>query len=302
MARGSCCVRRRYRPNHEHLLALFEMPSGRMLRHYEGHAHIGRIHIAPNNRIAAISTDFYTKTWIIDLETGETLVELPKGGKCVFSPDSRYAQVGDRYGESRFLLTIETGDLLDFRWAKRWAFSPNSRYAIGGTGRSWFFLDLATGEKTQIPGEIHQTGVPTLSSTKLDFPCQGSRFLSVEKGIIRLYDADTAEMLAEFDPVAIASEPASRLGRTPDKYAPTIALRYSYAPNDQHFVLVVGGSGVKEAAGVDQSESVPRGEAAEYSTQILIGDLKTGSEIQCSAPVWSRSLCNTNSSHPTGHT
>ena len=77
-------------------------------------------------------------------------MELPKGGKCVFSPDSRYAQVGDRYGDSRSLLEIESGDLLDFKWAKRWAFSPNSRYAVGGSGRNWFFIDLATRERTEI--------------------------------------------------------------------------------------------------------------------------------------------------------
>jgi WD40 repeat protein len=264
------------------------MPSGRLIRHYEGYAHIRRIHIAPNNRIAAISTDFYNKTWIIDLETGETLVELPKGGKCVFSPDSRYAQVGDRYGESRSLLTIETGDLLDFQWAKRWAFSPNSRYAIGGTGRGWFFLDLASGGKIPIPGGIHQTGVPTLSSTKLDSPYQGSRFLSVEKGVTRLFDVNTAEMLAEFDTIAIAGDRASYLGKAPHDYVPTSAFRYSYTPNDQYFVQICAGSGIQQDSPVDESQGGSRGEAAEYSTQVLIGDLETGGQIQCSAPVWSR--------------
>ncbi|MDV7397904.1 hypothetical protein RZS08_41270, partial [Arthrospira platensis SPKY1] len=59
--------RHSYKPGNE-LLALFGMPSGKLVRDYEGYAHIERIHIAPNNRIAAISTDFYRKTWIIDLE------------------------------------------------------------------------------------------------------------------------------------------------------------------------------------------------------------------------------------------
>jgi WD40 repeat protein len=291
---------RRYRGKQDHLLALFEMPSGRLIRHYEGHAHISRIHFAPNQQIAAISTDFYNKTWIIDLETGETLVELPKGGKCVFSPDSRYAQIGDRYGDSRSLLTIETGDLLDFRWAKRWAFSPNSRYAMGGTGRSWFFLDLASGERTEITGEIHQTfGQPRLT-TQLDLPYQGNRFLCVEKGVTKLFDVNTAEVLAEFDPIAIADDRASRVEKAPHDYVPSSAFRYSYTPDDQSFVQICAGSSIAQKSPGDEGQGGSRGEASEYSTQVLIGDLETGSQIQCSAPVWSRRPLQHNFFSPDG--
>ncbi len=39
---------------------------------------------------------------------------------------------------------------------------------------------------------------------------------------------------------------------------------------------------------MDGSQNASGREAAEYSTQVLIGDLETGRRIQCSAPVWSR--------------
>ena len=89
-------------------LALFEMPSGKLIRNYEVHeANIDEIRIAPNNRIAAISTARFDKTRVIDLETGAILFDLPKGGKCVFSSDSRFAQVADIHGQSQQLLRIE---------------------------------------------------------------------------------------------------------------------------------------------------------------------------------------------------
>lgn len=279
---------RRHEAKNKDLLALFEMPSGKLVRNYGGHAHIRRIHIAPNSRVAAISTDFYNKTWIIDLETAATLVELPKGGKCVFSPNSRYAQVGDRYGESRSLLTIETGDLIDFEWARRWSFSPNSRYAVGGSGRSWFFLDLATGERTKIPGEVHRTGMSTLSTTKLDFPHQGSRFLCVDKGETRLFDVNAAKSLAKFGPVRIASKCAMGHEKAPRTYASTAVSRYLYTPNDQNFVYVAGGKNVEQGCSVSRSQSVSKRKATEHSTQVLVGDLETGRRIQCSEPTWSR--------------
>ncbi len=71
-------------------LGLFEMPSGTLIRSYTAPAEIRLMSIARNNRVAAISNDFYRKTWIIDLESGDTVVELPRGGSCSFSPDSRY--------------------------------------------------------------------------------------------------------------------------------------------------------------------------------------------------------------------
>ena len=280
---------RRYRAESEHLLALYEMPSGKLVRNYEGHAYIRRIHIAPNSRVAAISTDFYRRTWIIDVETGETLVELPKGGKCVFSPDSRYAQVGDRYGESRSLLAIESGNLLDFEWADRWAFSPNSRYAVGGSGRSWFFIDLATGERTEIPGDVHRTGMQTLSTTELDLPYQGNRFLCVDKGDVTLFDVNAMAPLATFNPTEIAEQSATGHDKTPATYAPTGSFRFLYTPDDRDFVYVVEGSGVEEDSANDESLSVLANEAQQHSTQVFVVDLKTGERIECGAPNWGRS-------------
>ena len=207
----------------------------------------------------------------------------------MFSPDSRHAQVGDRYGESRSLLTIDTGDQIDFKWADRWSFSPNSRYAVGGGRRSWFFLDLASGDKTEISGEIHQTGVQILSTTKSDFPHAGSRFLCVDKGKTSLFDVNAAKSLATFDPVEIARESASGSDKTPSDYDPTAVFRYQYTPNDQEFVYVTEGWRVKEDSSGDESRRVAKSAATEHSTQVLIGGLETGRQIRSSAPCWSRS-------------
>lgn len=272
------------RSSREQLLALFEMPSGQLIRDYAGFEYIEQIHIAPNNQTAAISTAFYNKTWIIDLASGGTLVELPKGGMCVFSPDSRYAQVGDRYGESQSLLTIGTGDLIDLRWADRWAFSPNSQFVVGGRGRDWFFLNLETAEKTQIPGEVHATGIQTLSTTKMDLPCQETRLLCTDKEKTTLYNVNAAKPLATFDPTAIASRRARKQSSHSITYTPSFASRYLYSPNGQDFLCVLQGQGVERG-----SQRIMGNEKNEYSTQLLVGDLEAGQQIECSAPHWSRS-------------
>lgn len=265
---------------------LFEMPSGRLLRVGESQRGIGRIHIASNNRIAAISTDFYEKTWIIDLQTGETLVELPKGGKCEFSPDGRYAHVGDRYGDSRYLLATRTGERVDFERADCWSFSPNSRYVVAATRHSSLFLDLETGEETDISGEIHRTGIRNRMTTKLELPYHGGRFLCTERGETTLFDLNTATSLAKFHPVEIARQCAKDIEEKPTTYKHTSASGYLYTPDEQDFVYVVEGSDAKED---DNGRRVSQAEATKHSTQLLVGDLETGRKIQCSVPNWSRS-------------
>ncbi len=161
------------------VLALFEMPSGKLIRSYKVDVQsIEEIVIAPNNRIAAISTSNFKKMRVIDLETDAVLMELPKGDKCTFSPDSRWAHVGDRNANSYHLVLIEKNELVGFEWAKHWAFSPNSLFAMGGSDDGWFFVDLSTGEKKKIAGHILTVGSKRPLSTRLKFPYEGQRFFA----------------------------------------------------------------------------------------------------------------------------
>lgn len=267
-------------------LALFEMPSGKLIRSYEVDAEsIEEIVIAPNNRIAAISTSNFNKTRVIDLETDAVLMELPKGGQCTFSPDSRWAQVGDRNGNSYHVVLIENSELLGFEWSKYWSFSPNIRFAVGGSDYGWFFLDLATGEKKKIAGHILTAG--SKRSTRLKFPYEGQRFLCVDGTDISLLDMNTAKTLATFNPVQVATEHSQGTAKPTAKPGTVFTSDTMVTPDDQLFVCVLEG-GARDHFIVDTTRRAPETDPAEFSTQLLIGDLETGRQIRCSEPIWSR--------------
>ena len=267
------------------ILALFEMPSGKLSRSYQINAEsIEEIVIAPNNRIAAVSTSHLFKTRIIDLDTDAVLMELPQGGKCEFSPDSRWAHVGDRNGNSYHLVLIEKNELVGFEWAKQWSFSPNSRFAVGGSDDRWFFVDLSTGEKMKIAGRILTEG--NVLSTKLKFPYEGQRFLYVDGTDVSLLDMNTAKTLATFNPVQVAREHIQGTAKPTAKRETVFTSDTMVTPDDQHFVYVLEG-GIKEHFVVDASRRAA--DPPEFSTQVLIGDLETGRKIHCSEPIWSRS-------------
>ncbi|MCC6511581.1 MAG: hypothetical protein IT423_20955 [Pirellulaceae bacterium] len=215
-------------------------------------------------------------------------MELPKGGECTFSPDSRWAQVGDRHGNSYHLVLIEKSELVGFEWAKHWSFSPNSRFAVGGSDHGWFFVDLATGEKKKITGHILTAGSKRPLSTSLKLPFEGQRFLGVDGTDVSLMDMNTATPLATFNPVQIASEHSQGTAKPPAKPGTIFTSDYMVTPDDRHFVCVLEG-GVRDHFIVDTSRRAPETGPAEFSTQVLIGDLETGRQIRCSGPIWSRS-------------
>ncbi len=270
------------------VLASFEMPSGKLIRSYEGRSRVEEICISPNNRIAAIATDFHRETWIIDLESGETVVDLPEGGNCSFSPDSRYAHIGDRSG-SRWLLSIETGDLVDFERTHSWSFSPNSRYAVREAGSESYFVELATGVKTEIPGYIQRDGLQFWVTGRRCFPLQGRRLLSVDGPETTLFDIDAAEPLARFNLQEFAAAAAGGDAGASKSLAPTGRAPLLYAPDDRHFVVAMQGLSVSGDAPAGGGSNIAIARTTRYSTQVVVGDLETGRELKCSMPTWGRS-------------